>query len=344
MEPQRPDVDELPPDVRAYIEYLEEALDRVRTRGDAERSAPAEPSEAPTTRQVITISRRGLAKRSPRHLYGRQRRGGMGVFDLETEENDRPAFLLEADLEDRLLVLTDRNRFFVLPVAEIAEREVRARGASLAAQISLQAGENLAVITVDGGGSHLHLLSDRGWVRRLSGTQVGHLKPGIQLEVRAGHRAVAACWTSGDDDLFIVTRDGKAIRFNERQVPISGGCLGIRLDPSEEALAIAAVQEESGVVLLGRDGKGTIRLMSGFRSNKSPGAGGKVAMKADQLVGAHGVRTGQDVLAISVLGKIIRFSADEIPAKEGVVQGVNCMSLRADEVVAFTVSGSGEPL
>ena len=98
------------------------------------------------------------------------------------------------------------------------------------------------------------------------------------------------------------------------------------------------VHEDSGVLLLSADGKGSIRLMSGFRANKSPGGGGKVVLKVDRLVGAMTVSDRDDVFAISHLGKIIRFQATEIPPKEGAVQGVNCMALRADETTAVTIS------
>jgi DNA gyrase subunit A len=79
--------------------------------------------------------------------------------------------------------------------------------------------------------------------------------------------------------------------------------------------------------------------MSGFAANKAPGSGGKVAFKAEKLVTAVTVHEDSDVFIISKLSKMIRFPADEIPIKEGVVQGVNCMSLRADEVTAVTVTG-----
>jgi DNA gyrase/topoisomerase IV subunit A len=63
-----------------------------------------------------------------------------------------------------------------------------------------------------------------------------------------------------------------------------------------------------------------------------------VAMKAERIVGAVAVAAGDDLFVISQLGKIIRFSADEVPPKEGVVQGVNCMNLRADQCVALMAS------
>jgi len=80
--------------------------------------------------------------------------------------------------------------------------------------------------------------------------------------------------------------------------------------------------------------------MSGFAANKAPGGGGKLAFKSDRLIGAVAVQPGDDLFIISRLGKIIRFRSDEVPPKEGVVQGVNCMALRGDECVAVTASGN----
>jgi hypothetical protein len=83
--------------------------------------------------------------------------------------------------------------------------------------------------------------------------------------------------------------------------------------------------------------------MSGFAANKSAGGGGKLALKTDHLVAVIAVEPTDDIFAISRLSKIIRFRAGEVPAKEGVVQGVNCMSLRADEVMAVAASPSQRP-
>ena len=113
------------------------------------------------------------------------------------------------------------------------------------------------------------------------------------------------------------------------------GCLGLRVDPGDRVVGVAATAAEGGVFILGQDGKGTVRLLAGFAANKAPGAGGKVAMKADAIVGITAVNEYSDIFAISRLGKIIRFAVNEVPAKEGVVQGVNCMNLRADECVAL---------
>ncbi len=340
MHVERPDLSHVDPAVGAYIEALEAELERLRH--ELERAQPqalpskeqvAEPSEPPTTLNVITVSAAGVAKRTPRHLYARQRRGGMGVFDLDTPEDDPPTWLTIADQSQELLLFTTLARAFRVPVSELPENPVRGRGQSLLEKLPLQPREGLALVLPDEGRTYLALLSRHGFVRPINRP---YLRTGTALyDAEAFGPPAAACWTSGRDELFIATRQGFAIRFPERGIPVNGG-QGIRLLGEDEAVAILPVGPDDGVFLLGADGMGTIRLMPGFKSNKAPGAGGKVALKTDHLVGAVGVDEAGDLFIISRLSKIIRFQAAEVPAKEGVVQGVRCIALRADEVVAVT--------
>ena len=92
------------------------------------------------------------------------------------------------------------------------------------------------------------------------------------------------------------------------------------------------------VFLLSADGRGTLRQMGTFTPNKAPGAGGKIAISSDDLVGAMSADDKKDAFILSRLGKIIRFSLSDIPAKDGVVQGVVLMSLRGDEPAAAVLA------
>jgi DNA gyrase subunit A len=344
MNIERPDLNEVDPGVRAYIEALEAEIERLRESEVApEVNEPAEvsfePSEPPTTINLITISAGGHAKRTPRHLYSRQRRGGMGIFDLEAPEDDRPAFLTLADESHTLILITSLARTFRVRVRDLAEAPVRSRGQSITASLPFQRDERLAAVLPVRDSGYLAVLSWRGYVRGLRYNFVGAtMTPGTVLyDVREFGTPVAASWTTGDSDLFIATRRGNAIRFNEKSMPVAG-CQGMRLESEDAAVVIAAVQPDSGVFLLGADGKGTIRLMPGFNPNKAPGAGGKLAMKTDRLIGAVTVGQADDIFILSRLGKIIRFRVSEVPAKEGVVQGVNCMALRGDDTVTVVNS------
>jgi DNA gyrase/topoisomerase IV subunit A len=347
---ERPDLSQAKPEIRAYIEALEAEIEQLRSRAEAASpeagetslsEPPLEPSEPPTTFNLITIAASGLAKRTPRHLYGRQRRGGMGVFDLDTPDDDPPAALIVADERDHLLIITNRARAFRLPVYFLNESAVRARPQPFMESLSLEPGERWAIALPMRTQGYLAVLSERGYVR----TWPAHLfaetmRTGMSvLKPDEFGAPAAAGWAASDGDLFIATRQGLAVRFPIKSVPMQGAP-GIRLDAAhgDAVVAIVGVRADSGVFLLGADGKGTIRLMSGFSANKAPGAGGKIAMKADRLVGAVTVKETDDLFVISRLSKIIRFKANEVPAKDGVVQGVHCMALRADETTALCIS------
>jgi DNA gyrase subunit A len=340
--PERPDLGGVRSDVLAYIEALEGELNRLRETGGGRSARAAEAAdlqqEPPGSGVLVTLSEQGQVKRTPRHLYGRQRRGGMGVFDIDLPEGDRPVALTVADAADTLLLFTNNGRAFRLPVEALTDAPVRARGQSLSARISLPPHERVVAALPDGRGQFVALLSQRGWVRRIRASYLGKslIQGNVFHDVKEGGPLVAACWTAGNESLFIASREGKGIRFDETQVP-GRGCLGLRLDVTDTAAAIAGVSDNGGIFLATADGLGTVRLVSGFAPNKAPGAGGKVVMKTDSLVGAVTVRDGDDVVLISRLGKVVRFAAAEVPAKEGVVQGVACISLRADEAVAAGV-------
>jgi len=344
---ERPDLSEVSPDVLAYIESLEAALTaqtarRARPQVVAEPEPDAEPElcEPPTTINLITLTAGGLLKRTPRHLYGRQRRGGMGIFDLDAPDDDPPALLTLADESASLILLTDQGRTYRLPVNRLPEMPIRAKGTALAGLLTLRPGERLAAALPEDGGEQLALVGQRGWVMTVRASFVGKsMIAGVVYydAVKYGPLA-AACWLPGSaDEVFIATRQGFAIRFPAQRVPKTG-CLGIRLEKNDAVVAATAANDESSVFLLGADGKGTIRQMSGFAANKSPGGGGKVALKTDRLVAASAVATDDDVFIISRNSKIIRFQAAEVPPKEGVVQGVNCMALRGDETTAVAVA------
>jgi DNA gyrase subunit A len=349
MELQRPNLSQVDEAVRAYIEALEAEIARLQHKPKASRPAPAdeelepeaisEPSEPPTTLNIITATASGIAKRSARHLYTRQRRSGMGVFDLDVPEDEQPSILAIADESDYLLVITNMARAFRMPVNAIPQGEVRERGQDITGRFNLGENEKLAAILPDRAEGYVAMVSKRGNVRMLRHHVFGeYMKPGTSLyDPKTFGPLACACRTPGDGDLFIATRQGKAIRFSEKLVPPAGG-LGIRLAAGDEAVAITPVYADSGVFLIGADGKGTIRQMEGFSANKSPGAGGKIAFNTDHLIGASAVNVDDDIFVISRLSKIIRFPASQVPPKEGVVQGVICMSLRADETTAMVVS------
>ncbi len=349
---ERPDLSNVDPIIRAYIESLEAELlqhTTVRTRrastsavSDEEDETLLPPlvlTEEPTTLNVITLTGRGTAKRTPRHLYQRQRRSGMGIFDIDSADDDLPGVLVVADINQAILLFTNQARAFRVPVNTLPESPVRSKGQLISERIVLGNDEFFVAALPDIAKGGVALVSERGTVRYLRHHVFGeYMKPGTSMfdPLKFGP-LVGACRTPGDGDLFIATRQGRAIRFSEKLVPPQPA-QGIRLEPGDVVVGVASTNEDGAVFIVDANGKGTIRQMAGFAANKSAGGGGKIAMKTDELISVHAVHEGDDVFMISTLSKIIRFAANEIPQKEGVVQGVNCMSLRADKVAAVTLT------
>lgn len=356
---ERPDLSKVSPEIRAYIESLERENERLREgtrRTAAPRPAPVtirpteedrpeslpeldEPAEPPTSINVISMTASGMAKRTPRHLYTPQRRGGMGIFDLESPDDTPPAILAVADESQTLLLLTRMGKVYRLPVSMIPETPVRGRGASITGKLNLAADDSLAFAIPEQAEGYLALVSQTGFIRKLRHHVFGEaMKPGTELLKHSQYGGLAAaCWSNGSQDLLITTRLGRAIRFGEKLVPPAGSA-GVRLTDGDEAVAVTAIDDDSRVFLLGSDGKGTLRQMETFTANKAPGAGGKNIFSTNRLVAALAIDECKDVFIISHLSKIIRFHLEDIPAKDGVVQGVICMALRADEPVAAALS------
>lgn len=335
---QRPDLSFVDQEIKNYIEYLEKRLGFQSTsdQDPVERNLEAFPPEPETSINLITVSERGSAKRTYRHLYTRQHRGGMGVFDLETNLPDYPSVLAIADERQTILVFTNRARAFRIPVQHLESTAVRAHGSQPFDRLGFDSGEVVRVIVPEQARGYIAMIGASGKVRLLRHHLFGeHMKPGTVLfNVAEFGPLTSACWTPGDAEIFIVTEFGMGIRFSEKAISPQGD-LGIRVGADDAAVEITSVSEESNVFLIGADGRGTIRQMSGFAANKSTGGTGKIAFKNKKVIGAASVNPGDDLLMITRLGKVIRFPVDEVPVTDGPVQGVNCISLRADDVTAF---------
>lgn len=346
---KRPDLSGLPQDVTSYIEFLELQLNakhpqRVSSEVAEESVNFTElvPDEPPTRVTVITLSKKGFGKRSFRHLYSRQHRSGMGVFDLEFDpKDDIPVLLTSAEENATLLLFTNYGRAFRLPANRFEITDIRNKGTYVLDRLPLDLGEFPAALIPERASGYICMLSSRGRIRILRHHLFGeHMRPGTSFfnPTQMGD-LVSACWTNGDADIFILTNKGLGIRFSEKVIPPQGEW-AIHLGTDDQVVSVTSVYEDSKVFLLSRDGKGTLRNMSGFAANKSLGGNGKIALKCDQALAGIAINLEDDLFIISRLGKLIRFSPIELPETESPVQGVLCMSLRADEVVAMIQSGS----
>jgi len=338
---QRPDLSNIDPTLVKYIEFLEKKLGLSQEKPLADEISPERaseilPAEPQTTLGVLTISSQGFVKRTYRHLYSRQHRGGMGVFDIDISSTDEPVSLGLFDQGQTVILLTSKARAFRYSPHHLEPSPVRSKGLPALERLGLEQDERITAVLPEQARGYIALLGESGRVRCLRHHLFGeHMRPGTILFNLADFGPLSsACWTPGDAELLIVSRQGMGIRFPEKAISPQGD-LGIRLSNDDKAVGITSVNPDSLVFMLGTDGRGTVRQMSGFAPNKSPGGAGKIAMKTSHLVGVATVQPDDDIFIVTRTGKIIRFQADEIPPTEGTVQGVNCISMRMDEVASF---------
>lgn len=338
---ERPDLSQIDPEIRKYIEYLEKKLglsDQEQSLSlnsiDLERrELPAEPE---TSSCIVTISNLGNGKRTFRHLYSRQHRGGMGVFDLVTSPSEIPSILSAMDDGQYLILLTNKARAYRLSLANCLPSPVHARGSNLIEKLFFDPDEHLVTVLPEQAKGYLTLVGESGRIRCLRHHLFGeHMKQGTTLfPIHEFGPLVTANWTTGDSDLLLVTRQGIGIRFSEKLISPQGD-IGMKVAADDRIVAVNSVYPDSGVFVISEDGKGAIRLMRGFAPNKSPGGSGKIVMRSSCVIGAVTIDADDELFLITRLGKIIRFMANEVPASDSPVQGVSCIALRSDVVTAL---------
>jgi DNA gyrase subunit A len=337
---QRPDLTNVDPEILQYIQHLEKRLgirtDSEHSQFDEVKQNEPVPPEPPTTTCVVTLCQSGLTKKTYRHLYTRQHRGGMGVFGIDVDPPDYPKTLANLQENRTLILLTNKARVFRLQLNALEPAVINSRGIATLDRLGLATDETVVMILPEQATGYIALVSEVGKVRSLRHHLFGeHMKPGTTLfNVNEFGPLAAACWTPGDGELFIVTQAGIGIRFAEKAIPPQGS-LGIKVGDDDQVAGITPVSSDGNVFILGADGRGTLRQMSGFAANKTPGGSGKIAIRNPKVIGAVAIEPEDDLLIMTRLGKIIRFRADEVPSSDGVVQGVNCISMRSDEACAL---------
>ncbi len=350
-------------EAQALLEELVAENERLRAALETARSAQtyrSAPSSAGTslrdstsargatldTRQVteslmlITVSAAGQAKRTAINRYGRQRRGGMGVFDLRAGETDEARFVAVADRADFLLLLTASGRVYRVAVADITEAtDPRSRGEDILTAAGVEKGDRVTAIQpLSEADQQRYVLlgSQSGFIKRMRGHYFGaSFEPGrVALDPRqTGSSASAMCLSGGTADVLMVSRGGMATRFNISVAPLQAAP-GIKLRPGDTLAGLAAIHEEDPVFVVTEDGLGTRRLMEGFAANKAPGAAGKIIMKSEVVAGIVCAPDSADLVVLTRFSKLIRFNAEEVPAKTAPVQGVDIVELRGDIVTA----------
>lgn len=301
---------------------------------------------------VVTVTHKGYIKRNPVELYKAQRRGGKGITGTNTVEDDFVAHLYLPSTHDTFLFFTNLGKVFWRKVYEIPQASRIARGKALVNFLELTEKEKVAAIlpvqsfdVPEGEGCYILMATKRGVVKKTTLAEFNRpLRRGkIALNIREEDEIISAVLTSGNDDILLVSKDGKASRFNEKDLRPMGrtatGVRGIKLEDDNELVSVVVLSSDSSILTLTENGFGKRSSAEEYPA-RHRGGKGVIAIKTSdrngKVVGAMQVADDDEIMMITNAGKIIRIGMDQMRVIGRNTQGVRMFKLKeGEQVVAF---------
>jgi DNA gyrase subunit A len=305
---------------------------------------------------VLVLTSGGYIKRTNPNEYRLQKRGGVGVVDLNTKEEDFVTQFLTASAHSDVLFFSDRGKAYQLKMYEVPEGKRATKGKSIMNFISLEQGEQITSILAmpkdvkasDGLG--LLMVTRDGTVKKTAAQAFKEVRRSglIAIGLDKGDSLISAQFVRDGDDAMIVTSKGQSIRFTTKEVREmgrqAGGVRGIKLAKGDTVVGAGIVPKgakDAQVLVLSSSGYGKKTKMTEYKVQGRGGSGIKtmsITPKTKQLVGATVVRDGGELVAMSRNGQAIRTELKEIPILSRATQGVRVMKLReGDQLASFVV-------
>ena len=305
---------------------------------------------------IITLTHNGLIKRTNISAYRAQRRGGKGVIGMKTrkattekEASDFIEHLFTASTHDYLMFFTNTGRVYVERVHEIPDLGRASKGRSIANVLELKHGEKIAdvirVKAVYGENKeditwkqerYIFFSTRNGTVKKTALSDFANVRRGgiIAIKIVPGDNLIEARFTSGHDDVVLVTAKGMSIRFHEDGVRTMGrtaaGVRGIRLGNDDHVVALAIVSDDATLLVAGENGIGKRTIFDDYRVQSRGGKGiktMKITNKTGNVVGGLTVHEGDEIMLITVGGQMVRTTVDGIRQAGRNTQGVRLVNL-----------------
>jgi DNA gyrase subunit A len=302
---------------------------------------------------VVTVSHAGYIKRNPITLYRAQRRGGKGVTGMKTIEEDFVTRLYTASTLDTFLFFTNLARVFWRKVYQLPLAGRAARGKAVVNLLELGEGEKLAAIlpVADLAGADdsqtVLTVTKQGRIKKTSIAEYKRpLRKGkFGLTIKEDDEILTAGITSGDDHIFLVTRNGKSIHFHESDVRTMGrlaaGVKGITLGEDDEVVGAVVRSSDDSILTVTENGYGKRTAVSEYRTQKRGGMGVfaiSTSERNGKVVGALQVQDEDQVMLIANSGKVIRMPMDTVRIIGRNTQGVRLINLeKGEKVLALTI-------
>ena len=306
---------------------------------------------------ALVLTKGGYIKRTNPNEYRRQRRGGVGVIDMNTKEEDVVTSFLTAGAHSDLLFFTNKGKVYQIKMYEIPEGKRSTKGKSIMNFLQLETDERVTSIlpmpknTKKGDGLSLLMVTHNGTVKKTAAEHFHEVRRSglIAIKLAAGDKLISAHFLNTGDDVVLVTKNGQAIRFKESDVREMGrtaaGVRGIKLSKDDVVVGAGVVEKGSkgkALFVLSSTGYGKKTPLREYKVQKRAGSGIKTAhitAKTKEIIGAEVIsREGGELVAISKKGQVIRTSLNEVKLQGRQTQGVRIMKLRAGDSIASMVT------
>ena len=291
---------------------------------------------------VYTLTHGGYIKRTPVSEYRAQGRGGRGIRAMATKDEDYVETVFTASTHDYILFFTSKGRVFIKKGYQIPEAGRSARGTNIVNIIPVENGDEPEKVSamIRGRGmeeeSYLFFVTRNGTVKRIEQTQLRNIRSnGIRaITLDEGDELISVLSTTGNEDIFIATRNGMSVCFNENDVRAMGrmavGVRGIRLRESDFVIGAGASGQGNEVLTVTEKGYGKRTALSEYAVKGRGGIGVKNYNCTDKtgLIADVKLVTGdEDLLIITDDGTIIRMAVDRVSLLSRSTQGVRLMRL-----------------
>lgn len=298
---------------------------------------------------VVTVSHGGYIKRSAVELYRAQRRGGKGKTGMKTRDEDFVEQLFIASTKDHLLFFTDMGRVYRIKVYEIPEGSRTTKGKAVVNLVNVQEGEKVTTILpvkeLDRSDLFLFMATKNGVVKKTPLQEYTNIRSnGINaVNLDDGDKLIAVALTDGQKDIFLASRQGKAIRFSEGDARSMGrvtrGVRGMNIDAGDEVIGMEVVDPTasgSTIFTITENGYGKRTDLDEYRG-QSRGGKGLITIKTTTrnglVVGVMQVADDNQLMVITDQGKILRVPVAGFSVIGRNTQGVRVMVTETQESI-----------
>jgi len=311
----------------------------------------------PEEESVLVITKGGYIKRTNPGEYKRQKRGGVGVIDLNTKDEDFVTLFLTASTHDDLLFFTNKGKAFQIKMYDVPEGKRATKGKSIMNFLQLSEDERVTSVVAmtkeikeDDGA--LLMVTKGGIAKKTKASDFRDVRRSgiIAIKLAPGDQLIRAAFVGKGDNVLLVTQKGQSIRFKQSDIREMGraavGVRAIKLGSGDVVVGSgiapkATKDSDMSLLVVSENGYGKQTSLKDFKIQKRGGSGIKcasVTSKTGQIMASRVLNaTLEEIVVISKKGQVIRTDINEIPSLGRSTQGVRIMKLRSGDSIAALI-------